>query len=378
MTTYLVCGAGMMAQALIFDLQKFAKPSKIIVLDVDKARLDAVRSGVVETYQGNLLDRCFIEPHFKNADIACGAASYKINDVLTDCAIAGGTHFVDMGGNNTVVEKQFAMSDRAAEAGLTIIPDCGLAPGMASILAADGISKFDKVDSVKMRCGGLPQRPEPPLNYSIFFSAEGLINEYREPTLVLRDGKLTKLPSLTEIEELSFPPNFPKMEAFHTSGGASTLPMTYQGKIPFMDYKTIRYPGHAAQIKLLFDLGLADETPYQIGEVSLSPDRMLREVLLRHLPQNAPDVILLYVEVIGTRSGKQGKSTYYVEDYLNKTTGHTGMQRMTAYSTGVVMQMIAEGTISKRGTLKSEDGIDTTRYIELLGLRGIDIKIQMS
>jgi lysine 6-dehydrogenase len=378
MTTYLVCGAGMMARALVFDLQKFANPNKIIVLDIDKARLDTIQGGVVEAHRGDLFDRDFLEHYIKTADIACGAASYKVNDVLTYAAIAGNTHFVDMGGNNTVVEKQFGMSEKAAAAGLTVIPDCGLAPGMASILAADGIAKFDKVESVKMRCGGLPQHPEPPLNYSIFFSAEGLINEYREPTIVLRDGKLTTLPSLTEVEELSFPPNFPAMEAFHTSGGASTLPVTFEGKIPFMDYKTIRYPGHAEQIRLLFDLGLADETPYQIGDVSLSPDRMLREVLMRRLPQNAPDVILLYVEVIGSRSGKLGKATYYVEDYLKTTTGHTGMQRMTAYSTGIVMQMIAEGTIAKRGTLRSEDGIDTARYIELLKQRGIDIRIDLS
>ena len=264
MTTFLVCGAGMMAQALVYDLRKFANPNKIIVLDIDHSRLDGITGDKVEKHQGDLTDRKFVEPFFKEADVACAAASYKLNALLTDCAIANGTHFIDMGGNNTIVEQQFAMSDRAAKADLTVIPDCGLAPGMASILAADGIGRFDSVDSVKMRVGGLPQHPQPPLNYSIFFSPEGLLNEYREPTVVLRDGKLTKLESLTEVEELSLPPNFPKLEAFHTSGGASTLPYTYEGKIRNLDYKTIRYPGHVEKIKFLFDLGMADETPYQI------------------------------------------------------------------------------------------------------------------
>jgi lysine 6-dehydrogenase len=374
MTTYLVCGAGMMAKALAYDLGRYANPNKIIVLDIDDRRLGSV-AGTVEKHQGDLTDRKFIESFFKEADVACGAASYKLNALLTDCALANGTHFIDMGGNNTIVEQQFAMSDRAAKAGLTIIPDCGLAPEMASILAADGIGRFDHVDSVKMRVGGLPQHPEPPLNYSIFFSPEGLLNEYREPTVVLRNSNLTRLESLTEVEELSFPPNFPKLEAFHTSGGASTLPYTYEGKIRDLDYKTIRYPGHVEKIKFLFDLGLADETPYQIGDIRISPDRLLREVLSRRLPPNAPDVILCYVEVNGTANGKPGKATYYIEDYLNPTTGHSGMQRTTAYSAGIVMQMIAEGAITKRGTLKSEDGIDTRRYIELLKQRGIDIKI---
>ena len=375
MTTFLVCGAGMMAQALVHDLRKFANPNKIIVLDLDQSRLDGIANDRVEKHQGDLTDRAFVEPFFRQADIACGAASYKLNAILADCALANGTHFIDLGGNNTVVEQQFAMSDRAAKADLTVIPDCGLAPGMASILAADGVGKFDRVDSVKMRVGGLPQHPQPPLNYSIFFSPEGLLNEYREPTVVLRDGKLTRLESLTEIEELSFPPNFLKLEAFHTSGGASTLPYTYEGRISNLDYKTIRYPGHVEKIKFLFDLGMADEKPYEIDNLTISPDRMLREVLSRRLPQNAPDVILCYVEVVGSNNGKPGKATYYIEDYLDTTTGHSAMQRTTAYSAGIVMQMLAEGTISKRGTLKSEDGIDTGRYIELLKQRGIEVKI---
>ncbi len=377
MTTVLVCGAGMMARALVYDLRKFARPDRITVLDVDSSRLSSFTDDKVEKHQGDLTDRKFIDPFFKAADIACGAASYKLNALLTDCAIANGAHFVDMGGNNTVVEQQSAMSDRAARAGLTVIPDCGLAPGMVSILAADGIARFDSVDSVKLRVGGLPQHPQPPLDYAIFFSPEGLINEYREPTVVLRDGKLTKLESLTEIEELSLPPNFPKLEAFHTSGGASTLPYTFEGKIRDLDYKTIRYPGHAEKIKFLFDLGLADETPYQIQDVTLSPDRMLREVFAHRLPQNAPDVILVYAEVVGIRQGKQGRVTYRIEDYLDVSTNHSAMQRTTAYSTGIIMQMIAEGLIRQRGTLRSELGIDTTSYVRLLRQRGIDLQIDI-
>jgi lysine 6-dehydrogenase len=377
MTTFLVCGAGMMAQALVYDLRKFANPNKIIVLDIDRSRLDSFTGDKIETHQGDLTDRKFVEPFFKEADVACAAASYKLNAILTDFAIANGTHFIDMGGNNTIVEQQFAMSDRAAKADLTVIPDCGLAPGMASIVAADGIARFDSVDSVKLRVGGLPQHPQPPLDYSIFFSPEGLLNEYREPTVVLRDGKLTKLESLTEVEELSLPPNFPKLEAFHTSGGASTLPYTYEGKIRNLDYKTIRYLGHVEKIKFLFDLGMADETPYQIQNVTISPDRMLREVLSRRLPKNAPDVILLYGEVAGTKQGKPGKVTYTIEDYLDVSTGHSAMQRTTAYSAGIVMQMIAESTITQRGTLRSELGINTTRYIELLRKRGIALKINI-
>jgi lysine 6-dehydrogenase len=378
MTTYLVCGAGMMAQALVYDLHKFANPKKIILLERDQERLDQVSGSKLEKHCGDLADAQFVQPFFRQADIACGAASYKVNARLTELAIAEQTHFIDLGGNNSVVEQQFALSGQAAEADVTIVPDCGLAPGMVSILAADGIARFDQVESVKLRVGGLPQIPQPPLNYAIFFSPEGLLNEYREPTVALRNGRLTHLASLTELEELSFPPNFPKLEAFHTSGGASTLPFSFAGKIETLDYKTIRYPGHCAHIKFLFDLGLADETEYDVDGVSISPDRMLREVLARRLPQNAPDVIITYVEVIGSTKGQNGKVTYYIEDYLSPDTGHSAMQRTTAYSAGVIMQMLAERTIKQRGTLHSESGIDPARYIALLEQRGIDVRITVS
>lgn len=377
MTTFLVCGAGLMSQALVYDLIKFSNPKKVILLDIDQKRLDLINGDKVEKHLGDLSNRAFFEPFVKEADIAAGSASYKLNQALTECCIQNKTHFIDLGGNNSVVDAQFAMSDKAAKAGITVIPDCGLAPGMASVLAANGISKFDKIESVKLRVGGLPQNPQPPLNYAIFFSPEGLLNEYREPTVVLRKGKLTKLESLTEGEPLSFPPNFPQLEAYHTSGGASTLPYTLEGKVSELDYKTIRYIGHFEKIKFLFDLGLADETKYPVDGVQISPDQVLRDVLYRRLPRNAPDVVLVYVEVKGTKAGAAHTASYYIEDYLDKTTGHSAMQRTTAYSAAIVMQMIAEGSISQRGTLKSELGIDHNRFIELLQPHGIKVKIDI-
>lgn len=376
MTTFLVCGAGLMSKALVYDLIKFSKPTKVILLDIDQARLDSIDGAGVEKHRGDLADRSFFEPFVKEADIAAGSASYKLNKALSECAIEHKTHFIDLGGNNSVVDAQFAMSDKAAAAGVTIIPDCGLAPGMASVLAADAISQFDKVESLKIRVGGLPQNPKPPLNYAVFFSPEGLLNEYREQTVVLRGGHLTKLHSLTEGERLSFPPNFPELEAYHTSGGASTLPFTFENKIGELDYKTIRYVGHFEKIKFLFDLGLADETKYDVEGARLSPDQMLRNVLYRHLPKNAPDVVLVYIEATGIRAGRRQTATYYIEDYLDKTTGHSAMQRTTAYSAAIVMQMIAEGSISKRGTLRSELGINHGRFIQHLGERGIGVKME--
>lgn len=373
MTRFLVCGAGAMAEGLVYDLLKFSNPDKIILADFDDERLGRFNQNGVEKLQGDLSDQAFLNSLFENADIACGAASYKLNLKLTETAIVTGKQFIDLGGNNSVVRAQLALSDQAARAGVSVIPDCGLAPGMVSILAADGISRFRKVDSVKIRVGGLPQKPEPPLEHALFFSVEGLLNEYREPTLVLRNGQLRTLDSLTELESLSFPPNFPELEAFHTSGGVSSLPFTYEGRVDHLDYKTIRYPGHLGKIKLLFDLGLADEAPIDLDGNKVSPDELLRHLLKQALPSEVPDVAIAYVEIVGEEQSGPAKATYYLEDYLNTSTGHTAMQRTTAYSAGIIMQMLAERSISTTGVLRLEQDVDSRRFLSLLAKRGFNL-----
>lgn len=374
MTTIAVCGAGRMAEALVYDLQKFTKPEKIILIDSDPNRLDRFSGENLVKQVGDLSDVEFVRPFLQDADLACGAASYRLNVALSKLAIECGCHYVDMGGNNTVVEEQFGLSEQAKSAGVTIIPDCGLAPGMASVLAAGLIGQLDETESLTIRVGGLPQKPEPPLNYALFFSPEGLLNEYREIAVMLRDSKIVQRPSLEDVESLSFLPNFPKLEAFNTSGGTSTLPQTFEGKIKNLDYKTIRYPGHCAQMRLLFDLGLADLESRKVGGSEVIPSRLLEQMLTEKLPNTEQDVVLVRVEAVGKSHGELKRLRYEIEDYFNAESGHTAMQRTTAYSVAIIMQMIAEGTVSQRGTLRLETGVDSQRFVELLGERGIELR----
>src|ERR671917_551892 len=166
-------------------------------------------------------------------------------------AVGAGTNFCDLGGNNAVVDAELALDAEARAAGVNVIPDCGLAPGMVSVLAAHGAARFERLDELHIRVGGLPQTPRPPLDYQIVFSVVGLINEYVERARVIRGGQVVEVESLTEIEALEFPAPFERMEAFQTSGGTSTLPDTFHGRLQELDYKTIRYPGHCEQFKLL-------------------------------------------------------------------------------------------------------------------------------
>src|ERR1044072_7174306 len=128
---------------------------------------------------------------------------------------------------------------------------------MVSVLAMHGAREVDQLDEIHIRVGGLPQNPRPPLDYQIVFSVEGLINEYVERARVIREGQLVEVESLTELETLDFPDPYGRMEAFQTSGGTSTLPETFAGRVKELDYKTIRYPGHCARFRLLLALRLA-------------------------------------------------------------------------------------------------------------------------
>ena len=171
-------------------------------------------------------------------------ARLSVERKLARAAIEARTNFCDLGGNNSVVDSELALDAQARAAGINIIPDCGLAPGMVSVLAAHGAARFRRLDELHIRVGGLPQKPRPPLDYQIVFSVEGLINEYVERARVIRDGEIIEVESMTEVESLQFPAPFGQMEAFQTSGGTSTLPETFLGRIRELDYKTIRYTGN--------------------------------------------------------------------------------------------------------------------------------------
>ena len=191
---------------------------------------------------------------FRGHDSVISCVNYWYNVELSKAAIETGANFCDLGGNNYVVDDQLALDEQARAAGINIIPDCGLAPGMVSVLAMHGASRFDEVDEIHIRVGGLPQDPRPPLDYQLVFSVEGLINEYIEVARVIRDGEIKTVDSMTELESLSFD-GFPPLEAFQTSGGTSTLPDTFLGRIRELDYKTIRYAGHCDKFKAMIDLG---------------------------------------------------------------------------------------------------------------------------
>jgi lysine 6-dehydrogenase len=227
---------------------------------------------------------------------------------------------------------------------------------------------------VHIRVGGLPLDPKPPLNYQMVFSVEGLINEYVEVARVIRDGEVVEVDSMTELEELEFPAPFGKLEAFQTSGGTSTLPETYLGKVRELDYKTIRYPGHCSQFRLLMDLGLTSSEKISVDGVEVSPRRVLGEKIVATIPHDEPDAVLVRLVFRGEKDGESKTLTYDIVDRYDEATGLSAMMRTTAFPASIVAQMMARGETTSKGAVPQERAVPPDAFVAALASRNILIK----
>lgn len=374
----LVLGSGRMGLGAAFDLAHNSDTETVTVADVDieraRAVVEAVKSDKLRAVEIDVRDGGRVVDLMRGHDAAISCVVYHYNLELARAAIAAGTNFCDLGGNNAVVAAQLALDAEARAAGVHIIPDCGLAPGMVSVLVAHGAARMRELESIHVRVGGLPLAPVAPLNYQIVFSVEGLINEYVERARVLRGGQIVEVDSMTEVETLEFPPPFGRMEAFQTSGGTSTLPETFLGRVGELDYKTIRYPGHCAQFKLLIDLGLAasDEVTFENG-THVAPRRVLGACLLKHLPADRPDVVLVRVEFRGNLDGAQKMLRYDIIDRYDEQHGLSAMMRTTAFPASIIAQMMARGEIREKGALPQERCVPPEAFVAALAARNIKI-----
>lgn len=373
----LVLGAGLQGGAAAFDLLRNPDVEQVGLADRSGDRLEQARLRLgdrrLSVHEVDASDTERVTELMADYDACLSAVNYWLNVDLTRAAIEARTHFCDLGGNNTIVGEQLKMDAAAFAAGVTVVPDCGLAPGMANILAAHGIRRLDETASVRIRVGGLPQHPKPPLDYQLVFAIEGLINEYVERCVVIRDGVKLTVEPLTEIEEIEFPEPFGKLEAFHTSGGLSTLAKTFAGKIRDMDYKTIRYPGHGAKMRALLELGLFGSDPLQVGDAEVNPRAVTARVLENLLTGDDQDCVLVRVTVVGLKNGARRRLEFELIDQYDAENGITAMMRCTAYPASVILQMLASQRIEQRGVIVQERCVPAEEFIAELQKRGMRI-----
>jgi lysine 6-dehydrogenase len=374
----LVLGAGRMGLGAVHDLVSRPDVDGVTVADYDFSKAQAIAAHYPEkatAAQIDCNDHAAVVALMRGHASAISCVNYWLNERLARAAIEAGTNFCDLGGNNDVVDAELALDAEARKAGINIIPDCGLAPGMVAVLVAHAAQQFESagqnIDEIHIRVGGLPQTPKPPLDYQLVFSVEGLINEYIEPARIIRDGKIATVDSMTELESLTFPEPFGKMEAFQTSGGTSTLVETFLGKVRDLDYKTIRYPGHCAKFKAMIDLGLCSSDPIDVDGAPVKPRRVLGELLVKNLPHDEPDAVLVRVELTG--GGKRLR--YDIIDRADPETGLSAMMRTTAFPASIVALMMARGQTTSKGALPQERCIPPDAFMDELAARRIAVDV---
>src|SRR6266571_6039370 len=271
----LVLGAGLQGSACAYDLLRQAEVERVTLADLDPKRLPAfLKRKVGKRLALARLDvkqTARLRALMRGHDAVMNASPYHFNYAVAKAAVAAGLHCTDLGGNTEIVQRQKTLHAAAQKKRVSIIPDCGLAPGMVNIIAAEGIRRVGDADSVKIFVGGLPQKPEPPLNYQIVYSLEGALDYYTTPSWVLREGRPERVDALSEVEAVEFPAPVGTLEAFHTGGGISTMPWAYAGRVRTMEYKTLRYPGHVAIMRPVRELGLLAMRPVTVKGTKIVP-----------------------------------------------------------------------------------------------------------
>ncbi|KMY30895.1 saccharopine dehydrogenase [Lysinibacillus xylanilyticus] len=374
-----VLGAGLMGKEVARDLIKNSKVERVILGDIDVSLaqnfVDSLNTDKIEVVELHAERDDSLMEVISKGNVVVNALFYSFNERVARAAIAAGVHSVDLGGHiGGVTEKILDLDEEAKAKGVTIIPDLGVAPGMVNILAGYGASKLDEVESIKLFVGGIPTEPKPPLHYTRVFSLDGVFDHYTEPSKVILKGKLQEVPSLSGVEPIYFK-DFGVLEAFYTSGGISTLDKTFPN-VQTLEYKTIRYKGHAEKFKLLADLGFLDasnKVEVEDQEVSVRP--VVREALKKKLELGTkPDAVLLRVIVAGEKAQQQVTYEYEMVVRKDMTINETAMARATANTISVVAQMIGENKITERGVFAPESVVPGDTYIEEMARRGVVIK----
>ena len=374
---FLVLGAGAQGSACAFELLQRPEVDRVVLADLDvnepRPFLKHFLGGALELLTLDATDEVAVRSAVESVDGVASALPYYFNLDMTRLAIESKANFCDLGGNTEIVDQQRKMTVEAQERDVSVVPDCGLAPGMVNILAQGGIDALDETESVKIYVGGLPQVPEPPLNYQLVYSLEGVLDYYTTPVLVLEGGEVIDKEPLTGVETVTFEA-LGELEAFLTAGGISRMPYRYRGLIPSMSYKTLRYPGHCELMKSMRNLGLMDLDPVEIGGASVVPRDLLIKVLDTKLRKpSGEDLVVMRVVIDGAIDGVSRTVTYEMVDYYDRDQEITAMMRTTGYSLGATAYMQAAGLIPK-GVHTPSECVPAEMYIQQLANRGIVIE----
>lgn len=381
--TYAVIGAGRQGTAAAYDLARFGEAKHIIMADIDEqiARSSAQRinhltgQDIAMGLKLDARDRDELLIHLKGVDVTLSAVPYYFNLEITKACIEVGSSLCDMGGHTGVVKEQLSLDEEAKAAGISIVPDCGMGPGLNVTMAAYAQELLDECHTVNIFDGGLPQEPKPPWNYEATFHINGLTNEMDGQATFLRDGKLTPVNTLTEPELIEFAP-FGQLEADVTSGGLSTSPWSFEGKLQNYTNKTLRYPGHFEWLRAFKALGLFSEASVQVNGYQIIPRDVFHTLLEPKISaKEVRDVCVMRVNGYGKKAGKDSKVIIDLVDYFDEGTGFTAMERLTGWHCGIMMGFQARKQIPAGG-ISMEIAVPAGKFMEAVSERGIEFTVR--
>ena len=372
---YVVIGAGRQGVAAAYDLAAFGNADEIQLLDIDEAtaetgaaRLNRLLGRAVATgAQADAGNIAAVRPYLDGAKACISSVHFTFNLALTRLAIEKGVHLTDFGGNTAAVRQQLELDAEARAAGVSVVPDCGMGPGLNISLGTYVMSLMEEPREVLIWDGGLPQDPQPPWNYACAFALGGLTNEYDGDAYFLRDGRVTPVPCFSGYELLDFPEPLGRLEAFVTSGGLSTAPWTFEGKLVRLENKTLRYPGHVAQFKAFADLGLLGLEPIAVGGQQVVPRDVFHALLGPQIQrEDFKDVCVMRVKGTGLTKGQRAEAVVELVDRYDEETGFTAMQRLTGWHASIMLiaavnRQVRPGVVSVETALPGKTVVDECR-----------------
>lgn len=372
-----VIGAGLIGSAVARVLNDRDRIKQIQICDARARSLqelhDEIQSSKLRSFQVDVRDFNVLEPILRGSDCVIGCALPEVNPILAETCLNLGIHFCDLGGNDEIVEQELALHDRAEQKSVWIVPNCGLAPGLVNILCLYGIEQFDEVDAAHLRVGDVPLHPEPPFNFRISWSAEKIIDDYTHPVQLIEKGKIRSAEPLTREEPICFPAPFDGMESFCTAGGLSTLTNQLAGKLKTLDHKTIRWPGHANQMRALLDLGFGEAR-----NIDVRTHLTYRDILIRRMRQRLggtyEDAVLLRVLIKGKKDRTKKTLVYEMVDRYDQDAQMTAMKRCTSIPAAAAAFLVASGAVRGGGAAPPENVLPRKTFLDAIGERGLDIQ----
>src|SRR5213080_2218182 len=373
----LVVGCGKVGSEISRDLAASDEVDSLIAMDASSENLKLLRKRApkkVQTVRLGISQKPLFHALLGKVDLVCGALPGRLGfDLMTE-TVKAGRDTVDI---SYTPRDAFLLQRKAKEGGSRVVPQCGVAPGFTNMCVGDASRQLDKMMSVEVFVGGLPEKPQPPLNYRIVFSLEDVVNEYSRPVQVIEAGMRKKVEALSGRGFTSFP-GVGQLEYFLTDGLGS-LPRSYP-KTREMHEFTLRYPGHADMMRTLQVLGFFERKSVKIGDVELEPRQLTIERLRGAMSHGSPeDFLALRVEVKGLSRGKKIHIRYQLLDHYHRRSGISAMARTTAYPCTSVALLMGRGEIKETGIVTPEKIAQDERLyrfvLSRLAERGVKMKM---